>query len=225
MRERAASALHMRCVFLMGLSADQIRDLMAIGIDGEKLAQVAEIFDRPLSRRHADKRDSDRERQRRHRERQAESRPAAIANDPNIVQIGADEFDQFWRAYPKRDGANPKAPAKKKFMALLRSGTSAEHIIGGARRYATDMRNRGQVGTPYVAQAMTWLNQRRFEDYRPAMNGHPIPAPAGAPTDEELRKRYDPSQSAGPQSQERKPEEWRDEAGEEPPGADYSGDV
>ncbi len=74
-------------------------------------------------------------------------------------------FNNFWKAYPKRDGANPKAPASKKFCAIIKSGTEPPEIINAAHKYATEMRSRGQERTPYVAQAITWLNQQRWGDY------------------------------------------------------------
>jgi uncharacterized protein YdaU (DUF1376 family) len=75
-----------------------------------------------------------------------------------------DRFLEFWEAYPKRDGANPKEPARKKFAALIKSGVDPGAIIAGAGRYAVDMRARVQENTPYVAQAVTWLNQQRWGD-------------------------------------------------------------
>jgi hypothetical protein len=100
-------------------------------------------------------------------------------------------FEEFWKVYPKRDGANPKAPAKKKFMFHVKSGIDPAAIVSGANRYAAEMRSKGQIGSPYVAQAMTWLNQQRFDDYQPPPTAGPTNAPPpGAPTDEELRKRY-----------------------------------
>ena len=75
------------------------------------------------------------------------------------------EFEEFWKVYPKRQGANPKHPARKKFEACVKSGVSAETIIGAARKYADDERALGHISTPYVAQAVTWLNQQRFQDY------------------------------------------------------------
>ncbi len=79
--------------------------------------------------------------------------------------IGDDGFYDFWRAYPRRDGANPKAPASKRFLAIIKSGTEPQEIINAAHRYAAEMRAKGQERTPYVAQAITWLNQQRWSDY------------------------------------------------------------
>jgi hypothetical protein len=75
------------------------------------------------------------------------------------------DFDKFWKAYPRRDGANPKAPAARKFSAIVRSGTDPQEIIDAAKRYAAEMRAKCQERTPYVAQAITWLNQQRWADY------------------------------------------------------------
>lgn len=90
------------------------------------------------------------------------------------------EFETFWQAYPKRDGANPKAPALKKFTAAVKSGVDPAAIVAGAASYANAEQNR--VGTPYIAQAVTWLSQHRWEDY--ATSGHPgaITPPPGFPT-------------------------------------------
>lgn len=76
------------------------------------------------------------------------------------------EFEEFWKAYPKRQGANPKHPARKKFEALVKNGLSSEVLISAARKYADGEAALGHIGTPYVAQAVTWLNQQRFEDYQ-----------------------------------------------------------
>jgi hypothetical protein len=73
--------------------------------------------------------------------------------------------EKFWKLYPKRDGSNPKAPAAKKYLALMRSGEDPEAIERGLRSYADKLKSTGQVGTPFVMQAITWLNRRCWEDY------------------------------------------------------------
>lgn len=72
-------------------------------------------------------------------------------------------FEEFWKSYPKRLGANPKAPARKLFVGFIKSGVDPDAIIEGARRCATaDAR---KVGTEYIPQAVKWLRDRRWEDY------------------------------------------------------------
>ncbi|BBZ94298.1 hypothetical protein BRDID11004_47990 [Bradyrhizobium diazoefficiens] len=75
-------------------------------------------------------------------------------------------FGDFWEAYPRREGANPKEPAKKKFLATVKSGEDADAIIAGARAYAEELRRTNKLNTSYVAQAVTWLSQRRWTDYQ-----------------------------------------------------------
>jgi len=79
-----------------------------------------------------------------------------------------DPFDRFWSAYPKRDGANPRKPAKAKFEKLVRNGADPEKIIAGAKRYADELAAQNKLSTVYVAQAITWLNQERWGDTEPS---------------------------------------------------------
>jgi hypothetical protein len=118
-------------------------------------------------------------------ERKKDTRAVAIATRPAID----DEFQKFWAAYPKRDGANPKSPARKAYLSALKSGTEAPAILAGAGEYGR--RERERIGTPYIAQAVTWLRQRRWEDYAV---GPPDAAQSawrpGLPTSAELEARY-----------------------------------
>jgi hypothetical protein len=101
-------------------------------------------------------------------------RAVAVAPRPDVKS----KFDEFWKVYPKRDGANPKAPSFKKFRAALASGADPDEIITAAGRYASEVRAKGQERTPYVAQAMTWLGQQRWGDY-----GQPEPECASTAPD------------------------------------------
>jgi hypothetical protein len=91
-------------------------------------------------------------------------------------------FEEFWAEYPKRDGSNPKKPALKVYEQAVKSGTDEQTIIDGAKRYRADLRRRGQEGTQYVAQAVTWLRQARWTDDLPAPGGsgnNPSPITVG----------------------------------------------
>ena len=84
----------------------------------------------------------------------------------SATRLAVDEdFEKFWKAYPRRDGANPKAPAKLKFQAAIRKGAKPSAIIAAAEAYAHAEATKDRVGTPYIAQAQTWFNQRRWEDH------------------------------------------------------------
>ena len=85
------------------------------------------------------------------------------------------DFDAFWAAYPRRRGANPRAPARTSWDKAIKKGASPEAVLAGAMAYAVDPSTK--VGTEFVAQAVTWLNQRRWEDYAP----QPSHAKAGVP--------------------------------------------
>ena len=78
-------------------------------------------------------------------------------------RVSDEDFNEFWRSYPKRFGSNPKAPALKLFRAAVKSGADPPAIIAGARAYASDPATK--VGTEFVCQAVKWLRDRRWEDY------------------------------------------------------------
>jgi len=75
----------------------------------------------------------------------------------------ADRFDEFWKAYPRRKGDNPRKPAEEKFARLVKSGIDPQTMIDAAKRMAVERSD--QVGTPYIPQAMTWLSQQRWIDH------------------------------------------------------------
>lgn len=131
------------------------------------------------------------------KEEQKTSRAVAAATRP----AAADKFEEFWREYPKREGANPRKPAEKRFKAALRSGIDADEIIDGTKRFSIECQRLGKTGTPYVPQALKWLGECRWADYPPP-TAPPIeafdaperpPAPIGwrpgLPTREELLER------------------------------------
>ena len=75
------------------------------------------------------------------------------------------EFDAFWKLYPKRKGSNPKAPAEKAFHAALRSGAAASALLCAVKNFAAA--EAGKAGTEFIPMTLTWLEQRRFEEYGP----------------------------------------------------------
>lgn len=75
------------------------------------------------------------------------------------------KFEEFWRAFPRRDGPNPRKPAEQKFSALVRTGVDPDLMIKAAKQLAADEARRSNVGTRFIPQAMTWLNQQRWADH------------------------------------------------------------
>jgi hypothetical protein len=77
----------------------------------------------------------------------------------------SDKFEEFWKAYPPRDGPNPRQPAEKKFRALVKTGVDPDLMIAAARKLALDEKARGNFGTRYIPKATRWLNEQRWADH------------------------------------------------------------
>lgn len=92
------------------------------------------------------------------KEEKKESRSVAKATRP-----ADDAFEAFWKAYPKRGGANPKHPAAKLFDRAVKSGVDPGAIIAAAKRCAEVEHKR--IGTEFIPRATTWLSERRWGDY------------------------------------------------------------
>lgn len=94
-------------------------------------------------------------------------------DSPRVSRVTAngasEEFEEFKKTYPRRDGSNPWPPARKIFDAALKKGATAKDIIAGAAVFAT--KERANVGTPYIPQAVKWLrNEGWKEQDSPALN-------------------------------------------------------
>jgi len=109
-----------------------------------------------------DSRSPDTEDREQNTERKKES--CAVAN---ATRTERDEvFEEFWKAYPKRQGANPKSPALKVFRGFVKSGVDPQAIVAGARHCAAA--DSKKIGTEFIPQAVKWLRDRRWEDYAAA---------------------------------------------------------
>ncbi|WP_425404608.1 hypothetical protein [Hwanghaeella sp.] len=93
-----------------------------------------------------------------------EDKEDSTPHSPPRGQATDDAFETFWTAYPRREGANPKKPARQKFDRAIANGTDPGTIIEGARQYAAQCRANGNLGTKYTATAVVWLNQERWKD-------------------------------------------------------------
>jgi len=119
-------------------------------------------------------------------------KPSSCAVAKATRTEGAEEFQEFWKAYPKRDGGNPKKPAAEKFYAALKAGATASEIIAGAKAFATEMDRLGKVGTAFVPMAKAWLHQQQWCDFVGIKNPTPEKSqpPPGRPSREELMRIY-----------------------------------
>lgn len=88
------------------------------------------------------------------------SRSVAEATRP-----GALDFENFWKAYPRRDGPNPRKPAEAKFNALVKTGLEPAFLLVEVDKFAAAEGSRGNVGTRFIPQAVTWLSQQRWSDH------------------------------------------------------------
>jgi hypothetical protein len=79
---------------------------------------------------------------------------------PNGNGTHRDFFEEFKGAFPKREGANPWKPAKASFARAVGRGADPTTIIAAAKVLA----GKHPIPTPYVPQAVTWLNQERWKD-------------------------------------------------------------
>lgn len=68
-----------------------------------------------------------------------------------------DEFEDFWRVYPRKDGS--KLKASQAFAKALKK-TNLNEILKGVEQYANDS-NRDPA---YTKHGATWLNQECWED-------------------------------------------------------------
>ena len=75
------------------------------------------------------------------------------------VEVEKDAFEEFWKAYPKRSGANPKKPALGRWRSNRKRGVAAADMIAGAERYNAFLEATKKAGTEYVLQAVTFLGQ------------------------------------------------------------------
>ncbi|QII37491.1 helix-turn-helix domain-containing protein [Rouxiella badensis] len=74
------------------------------------------------------------------------------------------EFEQAWRAYPKRAGGNPKHSAYKSWNARLREKVTPADMLAGVHRYAAYLTSTGKIGTEFVKQAATFFGPDRHFD-------------------------------------------------------------
>ncbi len=76
-------------------------------------------------------------------------------------------IEEFKRTFPQRSVPHPWAKAEKTFQALIEKGTELNLLLVASVRYRQAMEAEDQIGTPYVCQATTFLNQQRWIDYPP----------------------------------------------------------
>lgn len=87
--------------------------------------------------------------------------------DPALIEKA---WSAFWKRYPSRAPAsNPSVPAKDKFTKLMKAAPDAvawaDEVIAAVDVFARIEKDAGTEGRN-IAQTVTWLNQKRWTDYR-----------------------------------------------------------
>jgi len=84
-----------------------------------------------------------------------------------------EHFQDFWDAYPHRNGKKSnRGGAEKKFAAAIKAGVTIDQIAAGV----SDMMRDPDVGRGFGRMAETWLNQKGWQDEIPTegtQNGQP----------------------------------------------------
>lgn len=78
-------------------------------------------------------------------------------------------FEDLWAVYPKRSPNNNKRDAYKQYTARLKQKHSHSDMIDGVRRYGECMEKMGNIGSPYVMCAKTFLgaSEHFMEEWTP----------------------------------------------------------
>lgn len=118
-------------------------------------------------------------------ERRGEERDKSLLGDSDICHVGKpirtkparkaknEDFERFRAAYPKRDGTDPKEPARKRFEVAVKGGADPEMIIAGAKAFAAAERKRNNVGSRFIPHSSSWLNRRGWEDHQAQPSASP----------------------------------------------------
>lgn len=81
-----------------------------------------------------------------------------------------DEFEQAWKEYPKRSGANNKRAAFKAWSARIRSGVAAEQMLSGVRAYSKLIDADKTIDRRYVMMASTFFGpNEKYKDFNEDM--------------------------------------------------------
>jgi hypothetical protein len=89
---------------------------------------------------------------------------SAKSETESLGETVEDLFEEWWRIYPNREGANPKKSAAAKFKSALKK-VSWPKLRAATERYARSRKGEDARFTPMAA---TWLNQERWEDFAPS---------------------------------------------------------
>jgi hypothetical protein len=93
--------------------------------------------------------------------------PCVSEADPHT-----DFFEKFWKAHP-RTVETRREDARAVFNEVIAEGTDPKRIIASAKSYAIE--NEGNK-PQYIAHAVSWLNDERWNDYPEPQREHSLDA-------------------------------------------------
>lgn len=98
-----------------------------------------------------------------------------------------DEFEQAWKAYPKRHTSSNKKATYKQWKARLNNGFTVEDMTQGIERYFKFCKAEGQLGTKFVKMPETFLgpNEHFMEEWTVSESGGYDPMARDTSKDEE----------------------------------------
>ena len=100
-----------------------------------------------------------------------------------------EDFEAFFRAYPRRKGGNPKHLAFKAYKKVVKV-VPAERLRASLTGYWVSLGDK--VNTEYVLMASTYLNQKRYEEFLDfGLPERPKPPPFNPPQDTKKKKLYE----------------------------------
>lgn len=170
----SVSASALRKLSLLNLSSDQMAGVLDILADSAEADEARRAAQRDRTRRHRAKRDGNvtvtsAERYDVPPKEKSPTPPKEItpsgSSDKSLSPCASDFFEDFWLVFPKREGSNPKKPARDRFHRLVAKGHDPLKLIDAARELSREHPS----PTRFVPQAITWLNQERFERDEPAL--------------------------------------------------------
>jgi DNA-binding transcriptional regulator YhcF (GntR family) len=84
-------------------------------------------------------------------------KPTSTNTKPDTKDIYSNDFEMFWKSYPRKIG---KYAAAKSFQKECKN-VQSKILIEKAKLFSVNCKNTEEC---FIPHASTWLNQRRYED-------------------------------------------------------------
>ena len=102
-----------------------------------------------------------------------------------------DEFEKFWKTYPRKVG---KAEAAKAFTKLLKGGqVDADQLTAAAQAHAQAWQQSG-TSQEFIPHASTWLNKGRWSDEPEVLNRTGDGRPTAGLSDDQWQQAWERAQ-------------------------------